>query len=194
MEKNQKVELVPIESRIGEMKKQFQKSYEIFIKANEELSKLNFDYMSLYESKENEAIDEILRLDVKDVNDILGAQSIDDSIDKLRSKIREDDEKFKSSFPDISKLLKIMNNLQVDIESLKDQQDYFVKLTKDVNEEMSRFEREIENSASQLDDLTVESLDGEEADDEETDTDSSDENNDEFGEFSRDNLDSECSD
>lgn len=187
--------LVPLESRIGEMKKQFQKSYEIFIKANEELSKLNFDYLSLYESKENEAISDILKLDVKDVNEILCADSIDDSIEKLRSKIREDDEKFKTSFPDITKLLKIMNNLQVDIESLKEQQDQFVKLTQDVNEEMNRFEKGLEESTNYLDDLVVESINSDEnGEEQEDETDSSTENDEELEDLYIDNIDSECSD
>ena len=187
MDKNQITEPMPLESRIGEMKKQFQKSYEIFIKANEELSKLNFDYLNLYESKESQALNDIFsNLDVKDVNEILGEKSIDDSIQKLRSKIHKDDEKFKTSFPDVTKLLKIMNSLQTDIESLKEQQDEFVKLTQDVNEEMNRFEKEIEDSANELDDLVTESLDDETSDD--------DCNEDEFGELNKYNLDSECSD
>lgn len=189
MEQTQITESIPLESRIGEMKKQFQKSYEIFIKANEELSKLNFDYLNLYESKENQTLNDIFsNLDVKDVNEILGAKSIDDSIQKLRSKIHEDDEKFKTSFPDITKLLKIMNSLQTDIESLKEQQDKFVKLTQEVNEEMNRFEKEIEDSANQLDDLVTESFN------EEDETSDDDCNGDEFGDLNKDNFDSECSD
>ena len=37
------VEKENVELRIGEMKRQFQKSYEIFINANVELTKLSFD-------------------------------------------------------------------------------------------------------------------------------------------------------
>lgn len=147
----------PIETRIGEMKKQFQKSYDIFMRAHDELTKLNFDHLTLH--RENRELNEaISKLNTNDVNEILGSASIDDSIKILRSKINSDDEKIKSTFPDITKLLKIMNNLQIDIESLREQQDKFVKLTNDVHEEMNRFEKEIEETSNQLDDLTVESV------------------------------------
>ena len=90
-----------------------------------------------------------------------------------------------------------MNNLQTDIEALKEQQDNFVKLTQDVHDEMNRFEKEIENSANQLDDLIVESLEGDENDETETGEEEEDEeeaNNVEYEEFNRYNLDSDCSD
>lgn len=161
------VEKENVELRIGEMKKQFQKSYEIFINANVELSKLSFD--NLKHQDKPIGID----LNKHDMNEILIADSVDESIDLLRSKIDKDDDKIKSAFPDISKLLKIMSNLQLEMDGLNENQNLFAKLATDVNEEMNRFEKEIEHSANQLSDLTAEHSDeeeGEEADDEISDS------------------------
>ncbi|KAG5670958.1 hypothetical protein PVAND_001187 [Polypedilum vanderplanki] len=201
MDKNQVNEPEPpIETRIGEMKKQFQKSYDIFMRAHDELTKLNFEHLTVH--RENRELNEaISKLNTSDVNEILGTTSIDDSIQILRSKINSDEEKIKSTFPDITKLLKIMNNLQIDIESLREQQDKFVKLTNDVHEEMNRFEKEIEEASNQLDDLTVESVDssGSSSNEEEEDDVShdDDEEYEEFRKGKRNNeeeeaFDSEC--
>jgi chromosome segregation ATPase len=161
---NQEPEEESMELKIGEMKKQFQKSYDIFMKANEELSKLSFDYLTSI--KDNETFSSNFdKISDVDVHDILNAPTIDDSIEKLRSKIHGDDEKFKNTFPDVAKLLKIMNNLQTDIESLRTKQDNFVKLTNEVNDEMNRFEKQIENISSDLDDLTIASSHNEGNDD-----------------------------
>lgn len=160
---NNLVEPEALETRIGEMKKQFQKSYDIFIKANDELSKLSFNSLILKDNK-NILDDAFSSLNKTDVNEILDAKSIDESLQKLRTKIHEDNEKFKNSFPDVSKLLKIMSNLHVDIESLKEQQNKFVKLTNDIHEEMNRFEKQIDDTASQLEELVTDSSDDDDDD------------------------------
>lgn len=159
-----------IERRIGEMKKQFQKSYEIFIKANVELSKLSFDGL-----KQNFPIvtENLSNLNANEVDEILTADTVDDSIKILQSKISDEDENLKNSFPDISKLLKIMSNLKIEMDGLKEKQDSFAKLTTDVNEEMNRFEREIEIASNQFSELTGDHSDeeqGVDADDEISDT------------------------
>lgn len=159
-----------IERRIGEMKKQFQKSYEIFIKANAELSKLSFDGL-----KQNFPIvtENLSNLNANEVDEILTADTVDDSIKILQSKISDEDENLKNSFPDISKLLKIMSNLQIEMDGLKEKQDSFAKLTTEVNEEMNRFEREIEIASNQFSELTGDHSDeeqGVDADDEISDT------------------------
>lgn len=53
-----------------------------------------------------------------------------------------------------------MSGLQSDIHSLTENQKQFSQLTDDVNKEMSLFEKRMEDSVSQLNDLVVESLDG----------------------------------
>lgn len=167
-EKSDDVEKENVEMRIGEMKKQFQKSYEIFMNANVELSKLSFDNNLKLQDKPT-GID----LNKGDINEILTADSLDESIELLRCKIDKDDDKIKSAFPDISKLLKIMSNLQLEMDGLNENQNLFAKLAIDVNEEMNRFEKEIELSANQLSELTGDHSDeeeGEEADDEISDS------------------------
>lgn len=155
-----------VEFKIGEMKKQFQKSYEIFMNANAELSKLSFNNFSI---KSTQATNAIANLPTKDIDDIFAAESLDDSIKILRTKINTDEDQFKNAFPDITKLINIMSNLQCEIDGLKEKQNDFAKLAVDVNEEMNRFEKELEATANQLSELTAEysnEEEGEEADDE----------------------------
>lgn len=171
-----------VEIRIGEMKKQFQKSYEIFVNANAELSKISFDSMK----DKPIGSEAIASLNTTEVNEILTADSVDDSIKLLRSKINNDDENLKSAFPDISKLLKIMSNLQSEMDGLKEKQNIFTKLATDVNEEMNRFEKEIEMTANQLSELTGEHTDEEEG------VEGDDEISDSFAQqFENDDFDSE---
>jgi methyl-accepting chemotaxis protein len=94
---------------------------------------------------------------------------LDDSIKVLRNKINTDEDQFKNAFPDITKLLNIMSNLQTEIDSLKEKQSDFAQLANDVNEEMNRFEKELETTANQLTEITAEysnEEEGQEADDE----------------------------
>lgn len=161
-----------LESRISIMKQQFQKSYDIFIKAHDELLKISFDNLTLPENKDFKINEKFTNLDTEDVKDILASKSVDDSIQKLQSKVNHDDENFINTFPDITKLIKIMNSLQGDIKSLKEQQDSFTKLANDVKDEMNRFEKEIEGTSSQLNDLNVESVDDSSYDEREEDEDS----------------------
>lgn len=170
-EKSENGEKENIELRIGEMKQQFQKSYEIFMKANAELSKLSFESLLLQEKDFGSAA--ISNLKTKEVDEILTADSIDDSIKLLRTKIDKDEGNSKTSFPDVAKLINIMNNLRFEIDGMKEKQDSFAKLASDVNEEMNRFERELELTATHLSELTGEHSDeeyGEDADDEISDS------------------------
>lgn len=160
-----------VELRMNEMKNQFQKSYEIFMNANAELSKISFINFKLQDTSFSS--DAVAGLNAQDVSEILSAGSVDGSIEMLRSKISCDDENFKKTFPDISKLLKIMNSLQTEIDGLKDKQDEFAKLSNDVNEEMNRFEKELDATATQLSEITGEHSDeeiGDDADDEISDS------------------------
>lgn len=147
-----------LELRISEMKSQFQQSYDVFMKAHEELSKISFDPDVLTTS--GVSLGPLAKLEKEDVNEIVHAGSIDDCISKLRSKITCEDEEHEITFPDVTKLLKIMSGLQVDIESLTESQNQFSKLSEDVNQEMILIEKRLQDSVSQLDDLVVESANG----------------------------------
>lgn len=147
-----------LEFRITEMKSQFQKSYDVFIKAHEDLSKISFDPSTFAASGGN--LGSLAQLDTKDIDEILDAGSIDDCISTLRSKVKTDDDNIQNNFPDVTKLLSIMNGLQTDIESLTENQNRFTKLTNEVNEEMSMFEKRMEDSINQLDELIDESVNG----------------------------------
>lgn len=151
------LEAESLELRISEMKSQFQQSYEVFMKAHEELSKISFDPDVLTSS--GASLGPLAKLETKDVNEIVHAGSIDDCILKLRSKITSENEEHENTFPDVTKLLKIMSGLQVDIESLTESQNQFSKLTDDVNQEMVLIEKRLQESVSQLDDLVVDSAD-----------------------------------
>lgn len=157
MDNKEITEAENLETRISEMKSQFQKSYDIFMKAHDDLSKISFD-PSTFPTGDN--FGALSKLEPKDVNEILDAGSIDDCISTLRSKLRPDDKPAQNTFPDVTELLSIMNGLQTDIESLTENQKHFTKLASDVNAEMSMFEKRMEESAEQLNDLVVESLDG----------------------------------
>lgn len=152
------LEAESLELRISEMKSQFQQSYEVFMKAHEELSKISFDPDVLTSS--GTSLGPLAKLETKDINEIVHAGSIDDCILKLRSKIKSEDDEHENTFPDVTKLLKIMSGLQVDIESLTESQNQFSKLTDDVNQKMVLIEKRLQDSVSQLDDLVVESADG----------------------------------
>lgn len=158
---DKEIEKENVEMRIGEMKNQLQKSYEIFMNANAELSKLSFDNLKLQDNKPL-ASDVFESLNKVEINEILAADSVDDSIKLLRSKISDEDDKMKNAFPDLSKLLKIMSNLQTEMNGLKEKQNIFAKLANDVNEEMNRFEKEIDRTATQLSEITGEHTDEEE--------------------------------
>jgi hypothetical protein len=176
MDKEEITETENLELRISEMRTQFQQSYDVFIKAHEELSRISFDPSTIITSSDNL---DAFSLETKDINEIVGAGSVDLSVATLRSKVKPTVDGQPNTFPDVSKLLNIMSSLQVDIESLTENQKRFTKLTDDVNQEMSVFEKRMEESISQLDDLVVESLDGSEGsqhgDDEDDDDDDDEE-------------------
>lgn len=156
-----------LELRISEMKAQFQQSYDVFIKAHEELSKISFDSSTIPISCES--LGPLSKLQKEDVNEIVSAGSIDQCISMLRSKVPNTEAEHPSTFPDVTKLLSIMSGLQLDIESLTENQKQFSKLTEDVNNEMSMIEKRIENSVQQIGDLVVESLDSSESSQQEDD-------------------------
>jgi hypothetical protein len=149
-----------VELRITGMKAQFQASYDVFIKAHEDLSKISFDPSAFADTGLNSPA--LAQLETKEIDEILDAGTIDDCIRTLRSKINTENEAHQNCFPktkaNVTKLLKIMNGLQTDIESLTDKQKQIVKLTTDISEEMSMFEKRMEDSMSQLDDLVLESM------------------------------------
>lgn len=172
MDKEEISETENLELRISAMKAQFQESYDVFIKAHDELSRISFDPSTIITSSDN--LGTLAQLESKDINEIVGAGSIDDCISTLRSKVKTEADAQPNTFPDVAKLLTIMNSLQVDIESLTESQKRFTKLTDDVNQEMNLFEKRMEESITQLDDLVVESLEDSEQshqdDDEEEET------------------------
>lgn len=157
MENEEIAEAASLELRISEMKTQFQQSYDVFIRAHEELSKISFD-PSMF--SDGGSLGVLANLGTKDVNEIINAGSVDDCISTLRSKISFDSTDIPNTFPDVTKLLSIMNGLQFDIESLTESQKQFSNLSDEANQEMSLFEKRMEDSINQLDDLVVESLDG----------------------------------
>jgi hypothetical protein len=142
------------------MKSQFLKSYEVFNKAHEQLSKISFD-PSIFASSGGDA-GPLSKLEPKDVDEILAAGSIDSCISTLREKTKKEAESTPNTFPEVARLLSIMNGLQTDIESLTESQKQFTKLVDDVNTEMSLFEARMEDTVNQLSDLVVESIDGSE--------------------------------
>lgn len=147
-----------LELRISEMKSQFQKSYDVFINAHEQLSKISFD-PSVWSPSSGDA-GPLSQLELKDVDDILAAGSVDACISTLREKVKEETKSKPATIPEVSRLLSIMNVLQTDIESLTESQQHFTELVDDVNQEMSLFEARMESTMNQLDDLVVESVDG----------------------------------
>lgn len=147
-----------LELRISEMKTQFQKSYDVFIKAHEQLAKISFDSSTFTPS--TGGLGALSQLETKDIDEILGAGSIDECISTLREKTDEEQKPLENTFPEVTKLLSIMNSLQTDIESLTESQKHFTKLADDVNQEMSLFEARMDDSINQLEDLVVESIDG----------------------------------
>lgn len=159
MNKDEITETENLEKRISEMKSQFQQSYDVFIRAHEELSKINFESLNLSSTAES-----LNHFEPGDMNEIIDAGSIDDCISMLRSKVKIDGEGQQEILPEpVHKLLNIMNGLQSDIESLAENQKQFSKLSADVNNEMSLFEKRMQDSVTQLDELVVESLDGSES-------------------------------
>lgn len=160
MDNSEVPEVENIEHRISDMKSQFMKSYEVFNKAHEQLSKISFD-PSIFASSAGDA-GPLSQLEPKDVDEILTAGSIDNCISTLREKTKGDAETTPNTFPEVTRLLSIMNGLQTDIESLTESQKHFTKLVDDVNQEMSLFEARMEDTVNQLSDLVVESVDGSE--------------------------------
>lgn len=177
MDEEEIAEAEGLELRMSVMKSQFQQSYDIFMKAHEELSKITFDSSTFPPG--SGSLGPLMQLETNDVNEIVGAGSIDGSISILRAKMGKNDADNLNTFPDVKKLLSIMNGLKIDIESLNENQKKFAKLSEEVNNEMNMFEKRMEDSISQLDDLVVESLDNSETsqfyDDQEEDDDDEEE-------------------
>lgn len=143
-----------VEKRISQMKAQFQRSYDVFIKANEELSKISIESLDLTSAGSSQ----FAGLNSDEINEIVDAGSVDDSLSKLRLKIEPDIDET-DTFPDISRLLNIMSSLQSDIDSMTENQKQFARLSEDVNQEMNLFEKRMEDSMNQLNELVVESVD-----------------------------------
>lgn len=156
MDNNEISEKENLELRISDLKSQFLKSYDIFNKAHEQLSKISFDPSMLTTSTGD--VGPLNQLESKDIDEILAAGSVDACILKMREKTKDDFAPTPTTYPEVTRLLTIMNGLQTDIESLTESQKQFTKLVDDVNQEMSLFEARMEDTMNELEDLTVESV------------------------------------
>jgi hypothetical protein len=160
MENKEVAENENFEVKITELKSQLQKSYEVFRNAHDKLGKFSFDSTLFAASSSSGNSQDFAALKPRDVKDIINAESIDDSISLFRSKTKFNSPIDKINFPNFTNFIKIMNDLQSNLESLKESQNTFSKLAEDVDEEMNVLQKRLEESLEGIKDLVVENDDG----------------------------------
>lgn len=138
-----------LEGRISEMKKQFQDSYDIFMKAHDKLSKISFTNLKfdLDDSKQLDGLAE------GDVNDILNGKSLDECLESFNSKIKLEDVKLKR-VPELRDFFKIINDLNTEMKSLEEHQNLMARLNKDLDEKIDNFNWETTEIIKKVEDLS----------------------------------------
>lgn len=169
MENKEVAENENFEVKISELKSQLQKSYEVFRNAHDQLGKFSFDSTSFAASSSSGNFQDFASLKPTDVKDIISAESIDDSIALFRSKTKFDSPVDKANFPNFTNFIRIMNDLQSNLESLKESQCTFSKMAEDVDEEMNVLQKRLEESLEEIKDLVVENDDGFSSEDDDDD-------------------------
>jgi hypothetical protein len=157
MENKEIAENENFEVKIGELKSQLQKSYEVFRNAHDQLGKFSFDSFPSAATSSSGNFEEFSSLKAQDVKEIFNADSIDDSISIFRSKAKLFENPI--TFPNFTNFVRIMNDLQSNLESLKESQNTFSKLAEGVDEEMNVLQKRLEESLEEIKDLVVENLD-----------------------------------
>lgn len=147
-----------VEMRITELKSQLQKSYDIFHRAHLQLGQFSFDSSTFASTSSSSAAGEdVPQIKTEDIKEILNAGSVEDSISIFRSKVGSSSQKI--DFPNFSSFVRIMNDLQSNLDGLQKSQDSLAKLTEDVNEEMNMLQKRLEESVEEINELIVENLD-----------------------------------
>lgn len=147
-----------VDLRISELKSQLQKSYDIFHKAHNQLGQFSFDSSSFSaSSSSNITCGDVPSMNCDDLKEVLNAGSIEDTISVFKSKVEPGSQKY--DFPNFSNFMRIMNDLQSNLEVLQKSQDTYSKLADDVNGEMNMLQKRLEESVEEINDLIVEDLD-----------------------------------
>lgn len=159
-----------VEYRISELKSQLQKSYDIFHKAHNQLGQFSFD-SSAFAGTSSGMNEDVPSINCQDLKEILNAETIEDSISMFKSKVEPGSQKY--DFPNFSNFMRIMNDLQSNLDTLQKSQDSYSKLADDVNGEMNMLQKRLEESIEEINDLIVQdhddgfSSDGDEEEEEE---------------------------
>lgn len=150
-----------LEIRMKEMRVHFQQSYDLFMRAHDDLSKLTFQRLSfdIEEDKQDESPFNFLGK--KDVDEILKSVSINETINVLRSKVNLDDVRSKKT-PELCEFMSIISDLQSGIKSLVLKQEQLTDITEDVNEEINQIRSRTQETVLKIEDLIGEELESSE--------------------------------
>lgn len=150
-----------LEIRMKEMRMHFQQSYDLFMRAHDDLSKLTFQRLSFDIEEDKQAESPFNFLGKKDVDEILNSVSINDTINVLRSKVNFDDVRSKKT-PELCEFMSIISDLQSGIKSLVIKQEQLTDITEDVNEEINQIRSRTQETVLKIEDLIGEELESSE--------------------------------
>lgn len=143
-----------VELRISELKSQLQNSYEVFQKAHLQLGTFSFDSKSFANpSTSSSSIQDVPQIETDDIKEILNAGSVEDSISIFKSKVGSSSDHKKVDFPNFSNFMRIMNDLQSNLDGLQKSQVTLAKLTEDVNDEMNMLQKRLDESVDEINEL-----------------------------------------
>ena len=150
-----------LETRINEMRMHFQQSYDLFMRAHDDLSKITFQRLSFDIEEDKQTESPIDFLEKKDVDEILNSVTINDSINVLSSKVNIDKVRSNKT-PELCEFMSIISDLQFGIKSLVEKQEQLTEITEDVNEEINQIRTRTKETVLKLEDLIGEELESSE--------------------------------
>lgn len=134
-----------IESRIDDMKNQFQKSYDLFMKAHLGFSNISFQNLKVEPNSE-----EIDFLPQKDIDDILNAKSLDGCLENLKTKLNV---KTVKTAPEFQEFMNIITELHSGMKSLEEYQNKLGELNQDLNQKIDQLNLNTSETLNEIEKL-----------------------------------------
>jgi hypothetical protein len=138
-----------LERRINEMKKQFQDSYDFFMKAHDKLSQISFTNLK-FDVEDSGQLDGLAE---GGVSDILKGKSLDECLENFNAKVKLREVKIKKA-PELKDFFKIISDLHSEMKSLDDHQTLMSRLSKDLDDKIDNFNWETTEIIKKVEDLS----------------------------------------
>lgn len=131
------------------MKNQFQKSYELFMKAHNSLASISFENLKINVLETSDTD----QLPQRDVDDILKSKSLDACLENLNTKLNVKNIKLHKA-PEFREFMDIVSELHTGTKSLAEYQNTLTELNEDLNEKIDGLQLATFETLNEIEKLT----------------------------------------